>query len=157
MGIVFQNPDDQLINSIVEEDIAFGLENLGLSSIEIQAKVEYMLKKLGIMHLTKENVNNLSFGQKQLIALAGILVMEPKYIVFDEPTTMLDPKNKANIIKIIRQLNKEGKTIIMVTNNLDDIKEHVKDVIVLKNGKILFHGARQKLSIDILRKADLYG
>src|SRR3989338_5370711 len=126
VGIVFQNPEDQLINSIVEEDVAFGLENLGMPSTEIQKKVKGILQKLNISHLAKENVNNLSFGQKQLTALAGVLVMEPKYIIFDEPTTMLDPKNKLNIMGIMRELNKEGITIILVTNNLTDIKRDVR-------------------------------
>lgn len=157
VGIVFQNPEDQLINSIVEEDIAFGLENLGLKPEDIQKKVKNILNKLNIYHLAKENVNNLSFGQKQLVALAGVLVMKPKYIVFDEPTTVLDPKNKLNIIKIMAALNKEGTTIILVTNNLGDIKKYVKKVIVLKNGKLIFNDKKERLNKNILKKADMYG
>lgn len=157
VGIVFQNPEDQLINSIVEEDIAFGLENLGLKPEDIQKKVKDILNKLNIYHLAKENVNNLSFGQKQLVALAGVLVMKPKYIVFDEPTTVLDPKNKLNIIKIMAALNKEGTTIILVTNNLDDIKKYVEKVIVLKNGKLIFNDKKERLNKSILKKADMYG
>lgn len=157
VGIVFQNPEDQLINSIVEEDIAFGLENLGLKPEDIQKKVKNILNKLNIYHLAKENVNNLSFGQKQLVALAGVLVMKPKYIVFDEPTTVLDPKNKLNIIKIMAALNKEGTTIILVTNNLDDIKKYVEKVIVLKNGKLIFNDKKERLNKSILKKADMYG
>lgn len=156
IGIVFQNPEDQLINSIVEEDIAFGLENLGMPSKEIQKKVRDILNKLNIAYLVKENVNNLSFGQKQLVALAGVLVMKPKYIIFDEPTTALDPKNKSNIMKIMDILNKEGITIILVTNNLDDIKKYVRHIILLKNGKIIFNDIKQKLTEDILKKADMY-
>ena len=157
VGIVFQNPEDQLINSIVEEDVAFGLENLGLKSEDIQKKIIEILDKLNISRLAKENVNNLSFGQKQLVALAGVLVMKPKYIVFDEPTTMLDPKNKLNIMKIMSALNKEGITIILVTNNLNDIKKYVKTILILKEGKIIFNGKKKKLSKDILKKADMYG
>ena len=157
VGIVFQNPEDQLINSIVEEDVAFGLENLGLKSEDIQKKIIEILDKLNISHLAKENVNNLSFGQKQLVALAGVLVMKPKYIVFDEPTTALDPKNKLNIMKIMSALNKEGITIILVTNNLNDIKKYVKTILILKEGKIIFNGKKKKLSKDILKKADMYG
>ncbi len=157
IGIVFQNPEDQLVNSIVEEDIAFGLENLGTPSDEIQKKVSDILKKLDIFHFAKVNVNNLSFGQKQLVALAGVLIMEPKYIVFDEPTTMLDPKNKSNILEIISHLNKESKTIILVTNNLDDIKRYVKRVIILKNGKVIFNNKKEKLNKNILKEADIYG
>ncbi len=156
-GIVFQNPEDQLINSIVEEDIAFGLENLGIPSAEIQKRVNGILIKLNIAHLAKRNVNDLSFGQKQLVALAGVLVMEPKYIVFDEPTTMLDPKNKSNILKIMSELNKEGTTIILVTNNLEDIKKYVKRIVLLKEGKSIFDDKREKISKKILIKADMYG
>jgi energy-coupling factor transport system ATP-binding protein len=150
VGIVFQNPEDQLINSIVEEDIAFGLENLGLPTEEIQLKVKEVLKNLNIKKLAKENVNNLSFGQKQLVALAGILVMKPKYVVFDEPTTMLDPKNRFNIMRIINR-----STIILVTNNLEDIK-NVKDVVLLKDGKIMFNGKKENLTVKILKKADMH-
>lgn len=157
IGFVFQNPEDQLINSIVEEDVAFGLENLGVPSAAIKENVKNILDKLDISHLARENVNNLSFGQKQLVALAGILVMKPKYIVFDEPTSVLDPKNKANIMKIMKLLNKEGTTIILVTQNLSDIKRFVKRVIVLSHGKIIFDDKREKLSKAILKKADLYG
>ncbi len=94
IGFVFQNFEDQIIHSIVEEDIAFGLENLGLNRNQINNIVNETLEKLKIRHLAKNNVNMLSSGQKQLVALAGVLAMKPKYIVFDEPTTMLDAKNK---------------------------------------------------------------
>ena len=156
VGLVFQNPEDQLVNSIVEEDIAFGLENLGIKSITIQKEVKKILDKLNISHLAKENVNNLSFGQKQLVALAGVLVMKPKYVVFDEPTTMLDPRNKLNIMRIIDSLNKEGKTIILVTNNLDDIKNCVKEIVLLKDGRFIFNGKKERLSNSLLKKAGIY-
>jgi len=157
IGIVFQNPEDQLINSIVEEDVAFGLENLGLPPDDIQKKVINILDDLNISHLAKENVNNLSFGQKQLVALAGVVVMKPKYIIFDEPATMLDPKNKLNIMKIMNRLNKEGAAIILVTNNLADIRKYVRKVIILRNGEIMFNDKKEKLNKKILKKADMYG
>ena len=156
VGIVFQNPEDQLINSIVEEDVAFGLENLCLPSSEIQNKTKNVLQKLNISHLAKDNVNNLSFGQKQLVALAGGLVMEPSYIIFDEPASMLDPKHKQNIMGIMRQLNKQGKTIILVTNNLIDIAKYVKRVVVLSKGEIMFDDKKSRLSNSILKKAEMY-
>ena len=156
VGIVFQNPEDQLINSIVEEDVAFGLENLCLPSSEIQNKTKNVLQKLNISHLAKDNVNNLSFGQKQLVALAGVLVMEPSYIIFDEPASMLDPKHKQNIMGIMRQLNKQGKTIILVTNNLIDIAKYVKRVVVLSKGEIMFDDKKSRLSNSILKKAEMY-
>ncbi|MBS3136414.1 ATP-binding cassette domain-containing protein [Candidatus Woesearchaeota archaeon] len=153
VGIVFQNPDDQIINSIVEEDVAFGLENMKVSTGKIQEKVDGMLSKIGISELAKENVNNLSFGQKQLVALAGILVMEPKHIVFDEPFSWLDPKNKGRIKKIMESLNKAGTTIIMVTNNLTDISSD--RVVLLHKGRKAFDGEKSSLTKDILRKAEM--
>ena len=156
IGIVFQNPEDQLINSIVEEDIAFGLENLGVLPGEIEKRVQGILEKLSILHLAKRNVNDLSFGQKQLVALAGVLAMNPKYIIFDEPTTMLDPKNKLNIMDIMNKLNKKGATIILITNNLDDIKKNVKSVVLLKEGRIIFNGVVKDLNKEILKNAYLY-
>ncbi len=156
VGIVFQNPEDQLVSSIVEEDVAFGLENLGIPPIEIKKKVREALKRLNIENLAKKNVNMLSQGQKQLVALAGVIVMKPKYIVFDEPTTMLDPKNKKNILEIINNLNKKERiTIILVTNVLEDLK-NVKKVIILKQGKIIFNNNKSKLNLNILKRADLY-
>ena len=156
VGMVFQNSEDQLVTSIVEEDIAFGLENLGIPTNEIKARVNGALKRLCIGHLAKKNVNMLSFGQKQLVALAGVIVMKPKYIVFDEPTTMLDPKNKKNILSIIIDLNKkEGITIILVTNVLADLK-NAKKIVALKDGKIIFSGNKPKLKSTILKKAGLY-
>ena len=132
VGFVFQNFEDQIVYSIVEEDIAFGLENLELSSGLVNEITVKILKKLRILHLAKKNVNMLSYGQKQLVALAGVLAMEPKYIVLDEPTTMLDAKNKKNIIEIIKNLSKkENISVILITNVLDDLK-YADNVIVLK-------------------------
>jgi len=156
VGMVFQNPEDQLVSSIVEEDVAFGLENLGVPSNEIKARVKEALKRLDIEHLAKKNVNMLSMGQKQLVALAGVIVMKPKYIVFDEPTTMLDPHNKKNILSIINDLNKKEKiTILLVTNVLADLK-NAKKIVALKDGKIIFCGNKSKLNSTILKKAGIY-
>ena len=155
VGFVFQNPEDQLVYSIVEEDIAFGLENLGMETKEMKSKVNEILKELNIEYIAKKNVNVLSAGQKQLTALAGILAMSPKYIVFDEPTTLLDNKNKANIMKIIKKLNKKSKIgIILVTNLLNDIK-YADNVVVMGNGKIIFDDKKSKLNNKILKKAGL--
>ena len=155
VGFVFQNPEDQLVYSIIEEDVAFGLENLGMKTEEMKTKVNGILKELNIEYLAKNNINMLSAGQKQLTALAGILVMNPKYIVFDEPTTLLDSKNKANIMKIIKKLNKKSKIgIILVTNLLNDIK-YAENVVVMGNGKIIFDDKKSKLNDKILKKAGL--
>ena len=155
VGFVFQNPEDQLVYSIVEEDIAFGLENLGMETEEMKTKVNGIIKELNIKYLAKKNVNMLSAGQKQLTALAGILVMSPKYIVFDEPTTLLDNKNKKNIMSIINKLNKKNDIgIILITNLLSDIK-YAENVIVMSNGRIIFDDKKSKLNNKILKKAGL--
>jgi energy-coupling factor transport system ATP-binding protein len=154
VGFVFQNPEDQLIYSIVEDDIAFGLENLKVKTSDIRRKVNQVTAKLGIRKLAKKNVNTLSAGQKQLVALAGILVMEPKYIVLDEPTTLLDNKNKKNILSIIKSLNKQGIGIILITNVLSDINQS-KNIVLLKNGKIIFDGRKKSLNSKILKRAGL--
>ena len=158
VGMLFQNPEDQLIHSIVEEDVAFGLENQGVPPAEIQGRVKDVMERLNIKHLAKRNVNELSFGQKQLTALAGVLVMRPKYIVFDEPATMLDPKNRKAIMEQIAELNRKEKiTILLVTNNLGDIKENVQRVILLNEGRIFFDGPPKQLSEDTLKEADMDG
>ena len=155
VGFVFQNPEDQLVYSIVEEDIAFGLENLGIETKEMKTKVNEIMKELNIEYLAKKNVNMLSAGQKQLTALAGILVMSPKYIVFDEPTTLLDNKNKKNIMEVINKLNKKNKIgIILITNLLNDIK-YADNAVVMGNGNIIFDDKKSKLNKNILKKAGL--
>ena len=155
VGFVFQNPEDQLVYSIVEEDIAFGLENLGMETKEMKSKVNEILKELNIEYIAKKNVNVLSAGQKQLTALAGILAMSPKYIVFDEPTTLLDNKNKKNIMGLINKLNKRNNIgIILVTNLLSDIK-YADSVVVMSDGKIIFDDKKSKLNKNILKKAGL--
>ena len=149
VGFLFQNFEDQIVYPIVEDDISFGLENLGMEEHEIQKKVSDITKELNIEHLAKKNVNELSLGQKQLVALAGVLVMNPKYIVFDEPTTMLDIKNKKTILGIIKKLNNEGRTIILVTNSVDDLR-FAKQFIALKNGSLFYKGYKK---ISILKGA----
>ena len=155
VGFVFQNPEDQLVYSIVEEDISFGLENLGMETRAMKDRVRLILKELKIEHLAKKNVNALSMGQKQLTALAGVLAMNPKYVVFDEPTTMLDNRNKKNIMSIINDINEKNNIgIIMVTNVLDDIK-YAENVVILKNGKLIFNDKKSKLNQKIIKEAGL--
>lgn len=156
VGFVFQDFDSQIVYPVVEEDITFGLENLGMAEPEIKRIVNETLEKLNIKKLAKENVNTLSLGQKQLVALAGVLAMRPKYIVFDEPTTMLDPVNKKNILSIIKELHEKNKlTIIMVTNSLDDLRR-ADNVCVLKEGRIIFYDKKELLDKKILSEAQLY-
>ena len=156
VGFVFQNFEDQIIYSVVEEDILFGLENLEFNNPKIKNIVRNTLDKLKIEHLAKSNVNMLSSGQKQLVALAGVLAMKPKYVVFDEPTTMLDVKNKKNIMHIINEMNRKHKiAVILITNVLDDLKG-VDNVVVIKNGIIIFDNKKSKLNKGILKEAGLY-
>lgn len=152
VGFVFQNFEEQLVYSIVEEDIAFGLENLGLKVGEINKATNETLAKLKIEHLAKQNVNMLSLGQKQLVALAGVIAMKPKYIVFDEPTTNLDEKNKKNIMNAMKELNKKNKmSIILITNILADLR-YADNVIALKNGSLIFNSKKSKLNNKILKE-----
>ncbi len=156
VGFVFQDFDSQIIYPIVQEDIAFGLENLGMPCANIKKIVTETLEKLKITKLANSNVNTLSLGQKQLVALAGVLAMRPRCIVFDEPTTMLDALNKKNILSIIKELNEKDKlTIVMITNALDDL--HYADrVVVLKEGRIIFNDRKELLDKKILSDAQLY-
>lgn len=156
VGFVFQDFDSQIVYPIVQEDIAFGLENLGLPYADIKKIVSETLDRLNIKKFANSNVNMLSLGQKQLVALAGVMAMRPKYIIFDEPTTMLDAVNKKSILSIIKDLNeKEKLTIIMITNNLDDL-HYAKNVVVLKEGRIIFDDKRELLDKKILAEAQLY-
>ena len=156
VGFVFQNFEDQIVYPIVEEDIGFGLENLGYGYGKIQEITNKILDRLNMRHLAKRNVNTLSLGQKQMVALAGILAMKPKYIVFDEPTTNLDEKNKKNMLDTIKDLNKKEKiTIILVTNRLSELK-YADNVIVLKNGSIIFDNKKSKLNNRIIKEAGIY-
>ncbi|HLC60473.1 MAG TPA: ATP-binding cassette domain-containing protein [Candidatus Nanoarchaeia archaeon] len=156
VGFVFQNFEDQLVYSTVEEDVGFGLENLEFGYGKIKEIVSQILNQLKISHLAKRNVNMISLGQKQLVALAGVLAMKPKYIIFDEPTTMLDAKNKKNIMEVIEGLNKKEKIgVILITNVLDDLK-YADSIIVLKDGKLIFDGKKSQLNKKILTRAGLY-
>jgi len=157
VGFVFQNFEDQIIYPIVAEDIAFGLENLALKHEVIKKTVHETMEKLHIQKLAHANVNTLSLGQKQLVALAGVLAMKPEYIIFDEPTTMLDVENKKNILSIMQALNEEDTvTIVMITNVLDDIT-YAKNIIVLQEGKVIFNDKKALLDKKTLKEMYLYG
>lgn len=135
-GFVFQNPDNQIVASIVEEDIAFGPENLGFSSEKISQKVDEALRMVEMEEYREHQTYKLSGGQKQRVAIAGVLAMESECIILDEPTTMLDPKGRKEVLETIIRLNKnEGKTIILVTHNVDEIM-HADRVVVMDKGSI---------------------
>lgn len=138
IGLVFQNPENQIVSTIVEEDVAFALENLGLPRIEIKKRVNEALKIVNMYEYKKQPPYQLSGGQKQRLGIASILAMKPKGIIFDEATSMLDPKGRKDILKIIHELNqKYGVTILMTTHLLDEVTA-VDRVIVLDKGKISF-------------------
>ena len=140
VGIVFQNPDDQIISSIVEEDIAFGPENLNLDSSAIQERVDYALESVSMMQYKYADPSHLSGGQKQKIAIAGQLALKQDVIVFDEPMSMLDEKDRADLLTVIKKLNKEDNiTIILITHNASEAI-YSDRIIALKKGVIEYDG-----------------
>ncbi len=136
VGMVFQNPDNQIIATVVEEDVAFGPENMGVLPAEIREKVDYALKTVGMYDKRGFAPHNLSGGQKQRIAIAGIIAMMPKYIVFDEPTAMLDPSGRKEVINAIKDLNKLGITCLLITHYMDEAAGADR-VVVMNKGKII--------------------
>ena len=139
-GMVFQNPDNQIVATIVEEDCAFGLENLGVEPKEIRRRVDEALKDVGMSEFAKSSPSMLSGGQKQRVAVAGVLAMRPKVIVFDESTAMLDPVGRRDILRIAKRLNKEeGITIVWITHFMDEVTS-ADNVIVMGDGVIALQG-----------------
>lgn len=140
VGMVFQNPDNQIVANVVEEDVAFGPENLGISSPEIRRRVEAALKHVGMYHFREHAPHLLSGGQKQRIAIAGIIAMEPKCIVLDEPTAMLDPRGRREVMETVRRLNHEkGITVVLITHHMDEAAQ-AERVIVLHKGNVAADG-----------------
>ena len=140
-GMVFQNPDNQIVANVVEEDVAFGPENLGISSAEIRRRVDLALHQVGMYEYREHAPHLLSGGQKQRIAIAGIIAMEPKCIVLDEPTAMLDPRGRKEVMETIERLNREkGITVILITHHMDEAAR-AQRVVVLHRGKIVADGA----------------
>ncbi len=140
IGMVFQNPDNQLVATIVEDDVAFGPENLGVPSAEIRERVDTVLAELGMRDYAKHEPHRLSGGQKQRIAIAGILAMLPECIIFDESTAMLDPHGRSEVLSAIEKINREkGITVIMITHYMDEAARASR-VVVIDDGKKLFDG-----------------
>lgn len=156
VGMVFQNPDNQIVSSIVEDDVAFGPENLGVEPKEIRRRVDNALKRVGMYELRDKGAHMLSGGQKQRIAIAGAIAMRPDCIVFDEPTAMLDPKGRASVMGIIRDLNAEGITCVLITHFMSEA-EQADRVIVLKKGKVICDTTPEALFSDreMIEKAGL--
>lgn len=145
VGLVFQNPDNQLVASVVEEDVAFGPENLGLNPNTIRQRVDNALSAVGMSEYAKHATHKLSGGQKQRVAIAGIIAMEPECIVLDEPTAMLDPKGRAEVIDTIKKLNKEKNiTVILITHYMNEA-EGADNVVVMKDGKIAMQGTPNEI------------
>ncbi len=145
VGMVFQNPDNQIVANVVEEDVAFGPENLGVSSPVIRQRVDQALKQVGMYEYREHAPHLLSGGQKQRIAIAGIIAMEPKCIVLDEPTAMLDPRGRQEVMDTILKLNQEkGITVILITHHMDEAAR-AKRVIVLNNGVVAADGTPEKV------------
>lgn len=157
VGMVFQNPDNQLISTIVEEDVAFAPENLGMDPIEIRKRVEWALKAVDMLDYKRHTPFKLSGGQKQRVAIAGILAMRPQCIVLDEPTSMLDPKGRADVMRTIRRLNHEfGLTIVLITHHMEEAAQ-AKRVIVMDRGKIALDDCPENVfyQIDLLKRLKL--
>ena len=145
VGMVFQNPDNQIVANVVEEDVAFGPENLGISSPEIRRRVDNALKQVGMYEYREHAPHLLSGGQKQRIAIAGIIAMEPKCIVLDEPTAMLDPRGRREVIDTVGRLNREkGITVVLITHHMDEAAKADR-VVVLDKGRVAADGTPKQV------------
>ncbi len=148
IGMVFQNPDNQLVSSIVEDDVAFGPENLGINPLEIRDIVDEALDSVWMGDYKKKAPHLLSGGQKQRIAIAGVIAMKPSCIVFDEPTAMLDPQGRRDVMKIIKELNVEGITIVLITHFMEEALQ-AERIIVMEDGKIVMDDSPYKIFDNI--------
>ena len=156
-GMVFQNPDNQLVATIVEEDVAFGPENLGVDPKEIRKRVDDSLAKVGMSEYKRHAPHLLSGGQKQRVAIAGVLAMQPDCIVFDEPTAMLDPSGRKEVINNIKELNKDHNiTIVLITHYMDEAAQADR-IIVVDDGQIRMEGTPREVfsKVDVMKKIGL--
>ncbi len=156
-GMVFQNPDNQIIGTIVEEDVAFGPENLGVPTEEIWERVDKALKAVRMEAFREKSPNRLSGGQKQRVAIAGVLAMEPDCIILDEPTAMLDPKGRKGVIEAVKELNKEkGITILLITHYMDEVVDADR-IFVMDKGKVVMNDRPEEIfkRVDELKSLGL--
>ena len=154
-GMVFQNPDNQIIGQIVEEDVGFGPENLGVQTEEIWARVEGSLKAVGMYEFRKKSPNRLSGGQKQRVSIAGVLAMHPKCIILDEPTAMLDPNGRKEVIRAVRALNDvEGITVILITHYMEEVI-HADHVYVMDKGSVKMQGTPKEIFSQVEKLKEL--
>ena len=157
VGMVFQNPDNQIVANVVEEDVAFGPENLGVAAPEIRRRVDKALKQVGMYEYREHAPHLLSGGQKQRVAIAGIIALEPKCIVLDEPTAMLDPRGRADVMHTVEKLNREkGITVVLITHYMDEAAQ-AQRVIVLDKGKVAADGTPKQVfaQVEMLHKLGL--
>ena len=157
VGMVFQNPDNQIVSNVVEEDVAFAPENLGVPSDEIQRRVDAALKTVGMYEYRAHAPQLLSGGQKQRVAIAGVLAMKPKCIVLDEPTAMLDPQGRREVIETVERLNREeGMTVVLITHHMDEAT-HAGRVVAMNDGKIVADGTPEEVfsQVELLRSVGL--
>ena len=153
-GMVFQNPDNQIIGTVVEEEVGFGPENLGVPTDEIWKRVENSLRAVGMLERRKDSPNKLSGGQKQRVAIAGVIAMEPKCIVLDEPTAMLDANGRKEVIEAVEQLRKEKNvTVILITHYMEEVID-ADQVFVMDEGHVVMHGTPKEIfsRVDELKK-----
>ena len=144
-GMVFQNPDNQIIASVVEEDVGFGPENIGVPTPEILKRVDQSLKSVGMSEYRTHSPNKLSGGQKQRVAIAGVMAMEPKCIVLDEPTAMLDPNGRREVLSAVQRLNEEkGVTVILITHYMEEVVD-ADQVFVMDQGKVVMEGTPREI------------
>ncbi|GAA0071510.1 energy-coupling factor transporter ATPase [Clostridium sardiniense] len=156
-GMVFQNPDNQMVATIVEEDVAFGPENLGVDPKEIRKRVDESLEKVGMSEYKRHAPHLLSGGQKQRVAIAGILAMQPECIIFDEPTAMLDPSGRKEVLNNIKEINKQyGITIILITHYMDEAAEADR-IVVMDDGKLIMGGTPKEVfsQVELMKKIGL--
>ena len=154
-GMVFQNPDNQIIGQVVEEDVGFGPENMGVPTKEIWERVEESLKAVGMYKYRKHSPNKLSGGQKQRVSIAGVIAMHPKCIILDEPTAMLDPNGRKEVIRAVRALNQvEGITVILITHYMEEII-HTDKAIVMDKGRIAMQGTPREIFSQVEKLQEL--
>lgn len=154
-GMVFQNPDNQIIGTIVEEDVGFGPENLGVPTDEIWTRVEESLDAVGMLKYRHHSPNKLSGGQKQRVAIAGVMAMHPKCIVMDEPTAMLDPHGRKSVIETAKKLNKEeGITVILITHYMEEVIEADR-IFVMDDGKLVMEGTPKEVFSKVEKLKEL--
>ena len=154
-GMVFQNPDNQIVANVVEEDVAFACENMGLPPAEIRSRVDEALSAVGMTEFARHAPHLLSGGQKQRIAIAGVLAMRPRCIVMDEPTAMLDPSGREEVIAAVRKLNQEtGMTVVLITHHMDEAALADR-VIVMKGGKVALDGTPRQVFSQVERMEEL--